>query len=58
MSTSGRLRALRVGWAKRREERRATAGERHLKRAAARAHRDRLERMDDHHDKSGGSGGG
>ena len=58
MSLSERIAALRAGWTKRREERRATAGDRHLKRAAARAHRTRLERMEDHHDKPGGSGGG
>jgi hypothetical protein len=58
MSISERLRGLRAGWATRRAERRATAGERHLKRASARAHRNRLERMEDHHDKPGGPAGG
>jgi len=58
MSISQRLDALRAGWAKHRAERRVTAGERQQKRAAARAHRNRLERMDDHHDKPGGAAGG
>jgi hypothetical protein len=58
MSISERLGALRADWAKRRTDRRSTAGERQQKRAAARAHRNRLERMDDHHDKPGGSAGG